>query len=119
MANSSGLHGDGKAIRTYTDGKGHTRIDQDVEVEHESCLTTKDCSATMELPPSHCAENLLPFPLAAPRGTPLMFFSRRMSLRQLAAFSQRASLCLLAGIDQRSVCAARPPAPVDRRPAGT
>ena len=34
-----------------------------------------------------------------------MFFSRRMSLRQLAAFSQRASLCLLAGIDERTVCA--------------
>ena len=62
MANSSGLHGDGEAIRTHTNGKGHRRICQGVEVEHESCLTTKDCSATMELLPSHRAENLLPFP---------------------------------------------------------
>jgi type IV pilus assembly protein PilC len=34
-----------------------------------------------------------------------MFFSRRMSLKQLAAFSQRASMCLLAGIDERTICA--------------
>ena len=34
-----------------------------------------------------------------------MFFSPRMSLKQLAAFSQRASMCLLAGIDERTICA--------------
>ena len=34
-----------------------------------------------------------------------MFFSSRMSLKQLAAFSQRASTCLLAGIDERTICA--------------
>ena len=33
-----------------------------------------------------------------------MFFSPRMSLKQLAAFSQRASMCLLAGISERTVC---------------
>jgi len=33
-----------------------------------------------------------------------MFFSTRMSLKQLAAFSQRASTCLLAGIDERTIC---------------
>jgi len=33
-----------------------------------------------------------------------MFFSPRMSLKQLAAFSQRASTCLLAGIDERKIC---------------
>jgi hypothetical protein len=34
-----------------------------------------------------------------------MFFSPRMSLKQLAAFSQRASMGLLAGIDERTICA--------------
>jgi type IV pilus assembly protein PilC len=34
-----------------------------------------------------------------------MFFSPRISLKQLAAFSQRASTCLLAGIDERTICA--------------
>jgi type IV pilus assembly protein PilC len=34
-----------------------------------------------------------------------MFFSSRISLKQLAAFSQRASTCLLAGIDERTICA--------------
>ena len=34
-----------------------------------------------------------------------MFFSPRMSLKQLAAFSQRTSICLLAGIDERTICA--------------
>ncbi len=67
MANSSGLHGDGKAIRTYTDGKGHRRICQGVKAEHESCLTTKDCSATMELPPSHRGEPSS-FPSRQPHG---------------------------------------------------
>ena len=36
--------------------------------------------------------------------TPIMLFSPRMSLKQLAAFSQRASMCLLAGIDERTIC---------------
>ena len=39
------------------------------------------------------------------RWTPIMFFSPRISLKQLAAFSQRASISLLAGIDERTVCA--------------
>ncbi len=34
-----------------------------------------------------------------------MFFSPRISLKQLAAFSQRASISLLAGIEERTVCA--------------
>jgi type II secretory pathway component PulF len=34
-----------------------------------------------------------------------MFFSPRMSLKQLAAFSHRAATSLLAGIDERSICA--------------
>ena len=33
-----------------------------------------------------------------------MFFSPRMSLKQLAAFSQRAATSLLAGIDERKIC---------------